>query len=303
MNKIPVGQTIRFAYAFTFGEIGTIIGLIWIPTLINAVAGFFASGVYYRALADSLDSGLPPAGMAATLPFFLAFVSMLLLAMIAVAITQQALGLRQGPAFAHVALGGAELRAFGGFFGLYLLLILFVFVLALIVGAIAIVGATTAKTNAGAAPMVQAAAGLVLLIGVFALLYVVVRLSFLLVPAVVDGGEFGLTRSWQLTQGNFWRIVAVAGATLLPIAVLFGIAELVILGPDFLRPHLPSGNDNTASLHLMAEQMRTMQAHMPLLMGLSFVISPLLYGLAFAPAAFAYRALSGGGAVSLRPNA
>src|SRR6185437_697887 len=41
MNKIPVGQTIRFAYAFTFGEIGTVIGLTWIPTLINAVATFF----------------------------------------------------------------------------------------------------------------------------------------------------------------------------------------------------------------------------------------------------------------------
>jgi len=51
MNKIPVGETIRFAYAFTFGEIGTIIGLIWIPTLINAVATFFALRAYYATLA------------------------------------------------------------------------------------------------------------------------------------------------------------------------------------------------------------------------------------------------------------
>ncbi|MEJ0044147.1 MAG: hypothetical protein WDM81_18895 [Rhizomicrobium sp.] len=40
MNKIPVGETIRFAYAFTFGEIGTVIGLVWIPLVINAVGAF-----------------------------------------------------------------------------------------------------------------------------------------------------------------------------------------------------------------------------------------------------------------------
>jgi hypothetical protein len=301
MNKLPVGQTIRYAYAFTFGEIGTIIGLIWIPTLINAVAGFFVSGAYYRALADSFDSGLPPAGAEVSLPFLLAFLSMLLLAMIAVAITRQALGLRQGPAFAHVALGSAELRAFGGFFGLYLLLVLFVLVIALIVGGVAIGAATAIKANAGSAPIVGAGVGLAVLIGVLVLIYLTIRLSFLLVPSVVDGSEFGLTRSWQLTKGNFWRIAAVGAVTLLPVTLVFGITEFVILGPEFFKPDLPGVKDTTVSLHRMAEQMRAMQAHMPVLMGLSFVISPVLYGLAFSAAAFAYRALSGtSGEVSLR---
>jgi len=293
MNKIPVGQTIRFAYAFTFGEIGTIIGLIWIPTLINAVAGFFATGVYYGALANGLDSGLPPMGAAATLPIVLAFVSLLLLAMISVAITKQALGMREGPAFAHISLGSAELRTFGGFFGLYLLLVLFVMVFLVVAGAIAIGAASAIKANAGAAKLISAGTGIGVLLGLFALVYMVVRLSFLLVPSVVDGGEFGLTRSWQLTQGNFWRIVAVGCVTLLPVTLLFAAAEFAILGPDFYKPDLGLAKDATVSLHRMAQQMRAMQAHMPALMGLSFVVSPVLYGLVFAPAAFAYRALTG----------
>lgn len=295
MSKIPVGQTIRFAYAFTFGEIGTIIGLIWIPTLINAVAGFFATGTYYHALADSLDSGLPPMGTAATLPLVLAFVSLLLLAMISVAITQQALGIRSGPAFAHISLGSAELRTFGGFFGLYLLLVLFALVFLVVVGGLAIGAAAAIKATAGAAPLVELGSGLAALIGVLALVYMIVRLSFLLVPSVVDGGEFGLTRSWQLTKGNFWRIVAVALATIMPVTLVFAAAEFAILGPDFYKPNLTLAKDTTASLHLMAQQMRAMQTHMPALMGLSFVISPVLYGLVFAPAAFAYRALTGQG--------
>src|SRR5476651_370800 len=267
MNKIPVGQTIRFAYAFAFGEIGTIIGLIWIPTLINAVAGFFILGPYYRAVADSLDTGQSPAGSEVTLPFLLVFVSMLLLSMIAVAITRQALGLRQGPAFAHVSLGSAELRAFGGFFGLYLLLILFVVAFALIFAAVALAGDAAIKANAGAALIVRLGVVLAALIGFLLLVYSIVRLSFLLVPSVVDGGEFGLTRSWQLTKGNFWRIVAVGIVTLLPVIVVFGIVELVIIGPDLAKPDVALVKGSTASLHAMAQQLLMMQTHMPVLMG------------------------------------
>jgi len=293
MNKIPVGQTIRFAYAFTFGEIGTVIGLIWIPTLINAVASFFAAGGYYSALADSFESGMPPVGSAIGLSLVLAFVSMLLVAMIAVAITQQAFGLRQGPAFAHIALGSAELRVFGGFFGLYLLMVLFVLAVALVVGIIAAGGGAVIKANAAAAAPVGVAVVLAVLIGAGAVLFAMVRLSFLMVPAVVDGGEFGLTRSWELTKGNFWRIVLIGACTLLPLMLVFIIAEFAVLGPEFFVPNLKPATDGTASLHAMAGQMRLLQKHMPVLMGLTFVISPLLYGLLFSASAFAYRTVSG----------
>ena len=42
----------------------------------------------------------------------------------------------------------------------------------------------------------------------------------------------------------------------------------------------------------MAEQMRDASEHLPVLYGLTFLIAPFLIGLALAPAAFAYRALT-----------
>jgi hypothetical protein len=293
MNKIPVGETIRFAYNFTLSEIGTIIGLIWIPTLINAVASFFVLGSYYQALADSFETGVPPAGPQVMLPFLLALLSMIVLAMVGVAVTQQALGLRKGPAFAHFSLGSSELRVFGGFFGLYMLLVLLVFVFAIVVLGVVAGSADAIKANAGAAALAGGGAGLLGAVGLFAMVYFAARLSFLMIPSAVNEGEFGLTRSWQLTKGNFWRIVAIGLATLAPILVIFGAAEFFILGPAFFMPDVAASNDAATNLHRMAQQMRSVQAHLPLLMGLSFVVSPLMYGLLFAPSAYAYRAISG----------
>jgi hypothetical protein len=295
MNKIPVGQTVRFAYAFTFGEIGTIIGLIWIPTLINAIATFFVLRAYYGTLIDSFENGMPPSGGGLGWPLLLAFLAMLLVAMIGVAITQQAMGLRQGPAFARVSLGSAEWRAFGGFFGLYMLLVLFLAVFAMLVGGAGVATANAVQSNPSLAGLIAAVIGLGVIVGGLVVAYLVVRLSFLLVPSVVDGGEFGLSRSWLLTKGNFWRIVAIGFATLLPIAVAFAIAEIFILGPGVFVSNLQFGSDAAGRVRGMVVQMRAMRENMPILTGLTFVISPLLYGLMFSASAFAYRALSGAG--------
>ena len=301
MNKIPVGQTIRFAYAFTFGEIGTIIGLIWIPTVINAVASYFAVDAYYRTIVVSLENGVLPVGTELGLPIVVGFVGMLLVAMIGVAVTQQALGVRQGPAFVHFSLGVTELRVFGGFFGLYLLFMLFMLftlVLVSLVGAVfaggvaASGGSAAALANSGASGLIAVGVGVATLVGTFIVLFLVVRLSFLMIPSIVSGGEFGLTRSWQLTTGNFWRIVGVSLATLLPIVLIVAVAELAILGSAFFTPDLQPATETAAILHRMAGKMRETQAHLPMMMGLSFVISPLMYGLMFSASAFAYRALT-----------
>jgi len=298
MNKIPVGQTIRFAYAFTFGEIGTIIGLIWIPTLINAVASFFVLRAYYDTLINSFENGMPPSGAGLGWPLLLAFLAMLLLAMIGVAITQQAMGLRQGPAFARVSLGSAEWRAFGGFFGLYMLLVLFIAIFAVAVSAASVATANAAQSSPAFAGPLATVIGLAVLVGTAILLYLIVRLSFLLVPSVVDGGEFGLSRSWLLTKGNFWRIVLVGLATLLPILLILSVVQLVLFGPGYFIPDLQQAGDAALRVRGMVDKMRTTRENMPILMGLSFVISPLLYGLMFSAPAFAYRSLAAGAPVT-----
>ncbi|HXC54377.1 MAG TPA: hypothetical protein VNU97_03715 [Rhizomicrobium sp.] len=293
MIKLPVGQTIRFAYAFTFGEIGTVIGLIWIPTLINAVASFFVFRNYYSDMASAVDGGTPVMGQGFGLVFLYSVAAVLIFAMIAVAISRQALGLRQGPAFAHVSLGSAELRVFGGFFGLYMLLLLFVFALALAVALLAVAGAALAKSGAAAEQVVGGAAVLLGLAGFVALFYVFIRLSFLFIPSAVNEGEFGLTRSWELTRGNFWRIVAVGLATLLPAVLIVGAIQVAILGPDYFTVEMAMISDPAHAAKHMAEQMRLVSARMPLILGLGFVVTPVTQGLLFAPAAFAYKVLSG----------
>ena len=54
MKKIPVLDSIRYAYAFTFGHLGTIIGLIWVPMVILAVAGYFVMSYYYGGVPEAV---------------------------------------------------------------------------------------------------------------------------------------------------------------------------------------------------------------------------------------------------------
>ncbi|MEJ0044146.1 MAG: hypothetical protein WDM81_18890 [Rhizomicrobium sp.] len=82
---------------------------------------------------------------------------------------------------------------------------------------------------------VTAGAGsLAALAGLGAIFYALVRLSFLFVPSCVVGGGFGLSRSWELTRGNFWRVVAVGAATALPAMLVAFAVNLLILGPDYI---------------------------------------------------------------------
>lgn len=74
-------------------------------------------------------------------------------------------------------------------------------------------------------PLGQALLGLVLLIAMLVLtLLAAARLILPLVPvaAIEDGGPIALLkRSWQISRGNFWRLLA--------LAMLIGIAAIVLL--------------------------------------------------------------------------
>lgn len=278
MNKLPVGQIIRQAYAFTFQDIGTVIGLIWVPTVIQAAVNFFVLRAYYPAVADAIDAGAAPAGAVTLLPFVLIVVTLLAFSMIAVALCQQVMGIRQGTAFAHLAFGAAELKVFGSFFLLYGLLTLCLFLLIMAV-------AIAMAAGPGAVAVTAC-------VGFGALIYAAARLSFLLVPAVLDGSDIGFIRSWKLTGGNFWRIIGVGIATLAPIALVVDIVTSVLLGPGAA----PQGAPPASLADLMkavALELRASQPNLPILVGVALFLSPLTYALAFTPAAFAYRAMTG----------
>jgi len=280
MNKLPVGQIIRSAYAFTFGEIGTVIGLIWIPTLINAIASFIF-----------LEVGGGADGSAAVPGAFVLYVIMLvvLTAMMAVAVTKQALGIRKGPALAYFSLGANEWRVVGGFGLLYLVLMAFLLMFGLIGAVLGLAGGAVLQNQS----VMVATAGALGLVGVAAMIYVFVRLSFFFVPVALNEGGLSLPRSWQLTAGNFWRIFAIGLAVTLPLLIVQAGAEYIVLGPGYFDSIAKALADPANIARYQAEQAEMARAATPVLLGISLVLAPILQGLLWAPAAFAYRVLSG----------
>ncbi|MDE2133603.1 MAG: hypothetical protein KGM97_02685 [Alphaproteobacteria bacterium] len=297
MNKIPVARTVAESYRFTFGGLGTVIGLIWLPIVILTVGGYFTMVPYFSGMAGALDSG-DMSRQAALVLRELAFeiVTIVLLAVVSVAITREILNPLKRPSYLRFALGPAEFRVVGGFVGLFVLMFVFLFavIIAGVVVGLAVNAALPASAAAGAGLPNRAVAIAVLIgsLGAIGLVYVFARLGFLLVPAAVMEGGFGMTRSWQLTKGNFWRIVLIGLAVLVPITIVAVVADVAVLGPDFLNPHLELAGDAAARTRHSIEQMRQVSAHLPLMMGIGFLLAPFTYGMTFAPAAFAYRALT-----------
>ncbi len=283
MKKIPILDTIRYAYEFTFGHLGTIIGLIWLPMLILAVPGYFVSSYYYATVPDALTAGdVATVGRAGLLVIVWGLVSLLISSIMYVAVTQEALGQHKAQVIVHFALGPPEFRVFGAALAVFALAILF----AIVDGALS----DAIRTLAGSAG--PAAGRLVAAAGALAIAYALIRLSFLLVVATVAEERFGLARAWELASGNFWRIVAVGLATMGPIVVIAVVAEALILGSGGAAPAVTASGDSAQQMQLMAAQMRLAARNLPLLYGLSFVISPLVLGLALAPAVYAYRVLT-----------
>lgn len=290
MIKIPVVQTIRFAYEFTFRHIGAIIGLIWIPQLLMSLGGYFMQKPYM----DQIAAGAGEASGGGTeilLALGYVIVALFLVAVIGVAVTRQALGLRQGPAVAHFSFGAAELRVVGGTVAIVMLLVLFL--LALSVAMLALgQGVKLLHLDATGTSLMQGVVGVLMLGGICAIIYVMVRLSFLFIPASVAEENYGIERSWEKTRGNFWRILAVALACQLPVLLLISALEMAILGPQYFANEFALMTDPTAAARLGAEHMRLYSNGLPLLLGLNFAMAPLVYGLVLSSSVAVYRALT-----------
>ncbi|HEY4125449.1 MAG TPA: hypothetical protein VGM36_12600 [Rhizomicrobium sp.] len=301
MAKVPVGKTIAFSYSFTFGNIGAIIGQIWLPMLLLTLGGYFVVTPYYSSFSQAVaENNTALVGQAAVTLMFYSLVSLIFYAMIYVALTRAALGQTQNHSIFHFSLGVAEWRMYGAILALALALVILLIVIVLAAGLLGGI-ATAALGAAGMAPeMAQAAKGiapkvvsapvaavgaLITLFIVCAAAYVFVRLSFVLAPVTVVEEQISLGRGWQLTAKNFWRMFVILLATLGPVFVLMAICEAIVLGPDALMPH------GTGSFADTAAEMEKMRPHLPVLYGLSFVVSPFLFGLMLGASAFAYRAL------------
>ncbi len=298
MNKIPVGRTIAFAYSFTFGQIGTVIGLIWLPLVLFFVGYFFAMTYYAQGveawLADSDPSAFGKPFLA-LMAFYI--VAMFVVAVIGVAITRQAMGQRKSSAVVSFNLGAAEFNLFLSFLAAYLVIVAVIvglFLALAVLGGIAgvVLSAAAASLSKVAVNQISLALGILGGLAVIAgLIYVSVRLVFLLAPVTVVEEKIDLIRAWSLTKGNFWRIFLIGLATVVPITLIMQGSEIAILGPANALPSLQLTMNQTQQMHALSAQAHALTENLPLILGLGMLIAPFVYGLLFSAPAFAYRAL------------
>jgi hypothetical protein len=277
MRRISVVATIRDAYVFSVTHLGGVIGLIWVPMLLATVMGFFSSQRYYNDVIDAVAGGNMTA-MGSSLLMMLGYLiaALLLYAIMLVAVVQLALGARSAPAVAHFAFGNLEwrmFRAFVGCIGVTLVLAIPTFAVA------------DAVFSWAGSRLPQATAPFFLSGLLYGVILLAVPRFFALLPAVAVAETAPvLRRAWMLSAGNYWRLVAVMLAILGPMFVLFIGVEVVLAQSN------PVAGGSSQQEQLVASLMQA-RTTLPMISGLSFLVSPLLVGLLAGASVSAWRTL------------
>ncbi len=287
MNTFPVRNTIVEAYRFTFGHLGTIIGLVWLPMVLATLLNFLPAigGSYNGGASNPLAAGTNAIESVAVL-----LLTQLLYAIIYVAVTRQALGLRQGPAMVHFALGPPEFRVFGAS-----VLLIFAGFASVLIYVMALVAVAAVTDMQGGNAAVIAAGGLIAFGGGIAVIYVMVRLGFFLVPATVIENHVDLGRSWALARGNVWRIVLVLLAIAMPLLAVELSAILVLMGREIAAALPALGASDAAIQEHMTALGDLIRRHMAEILGITLILVPFNLGLGLSASAFAYRSMTAGG--------
>ena len=283
MEKIPVGKSIGGAYGFFFGRCLTILCLSWLPAVIYAGARLALVDYSAPLMAQALNGHHPPAEMHLVhLAFFL--FSLLMVAVIALPLNREALGLGGERVLAHFVIGGRELRLFAAFVRFEIVFIALIAALVL-----AIIGVHLGANAAAAhwpilaqynAPNIVHLAAIVLV--VLLVLFAALRLSFLIGPIAAAEDKASLARAWSLSAGNFWRILAIFLATMVPLLIVLCGADYAVMGPSL---HMAFAHPDFQSMFA------TMIQHAPALAAISVVGLVIACALSAGASAAAYRAL------------
>jgi hypothetical protein len=294
--KIPVFATIGRAYGFTFGNLATIIGLVWLPLLLLLGGQYFVTVRYFEAL-EKLTARQDFSALGSAVSAFLLFAvaAVFLGAVMTAPVVRQALGERHGGAFIHFGAGATEFRLFGANLAFALMMLTMV-VIAWVGIFVAVLGLGVAKRAVGTLTVEGIAWATLLawsmivfaLAALAAFVFVLVRLAFFIAPVTVAERRIDLARGWTLTEGNFWRIFIVILATGIPIALVSLGLQWALLGLHTMMPGIatPVGGPVNTALRLHA-----IRDVLPITMGITLFLTPLQYGLTFGGAAAAYRAL------------
>lgn len=314
MSKIPIGQVIGQTFDLSFRQYFTLLGIVLLPVLLMGVAGYFLVLPFAQeffeflryAMAHPEYHRLPLGlgnGMFQRMWLFDGLI-MPLFVMIGVGIVKEVLGERTGPRFVYAGFGAAEMRTIAGYS--IVLMLLYAAILAVIVigAGIAVAvafaaGAALQGANPGIVGWPLASFIALLVFGLeLAAIYISVRLSYLIVPVAVAEKRIGIARSWEMTRGNFWRIIGIWMITLLPLFIIQMVFMAAVFAPSMKLLIAAAQQGNAALSDQLRVLMQTYLQYLPLTWLIGFLLAPVLCGLWMAPAAFAYRAL-----VSVPPTA
>jgi hypothetical protein len=284
MKKIPVGATVAHAYRFAFQNFLPVLGIVWLPWLVLAAAGFILG-----------KTGLvvPGAGahnLPVLAPTFL--VALLLLCMQITGVTEYALGLKKGSPRFYFSLGKPVWRVIGAM--LLLVLVILVCVVVMLIGGF-IIGFLARLAHSAA--ITSLVALLAFVVGFCAYIYILLRFSFILVPSVIAEGRISLERTWTLTQGNFWRILFVFLAIVIPaLAIEFVVVfKFLLVGMPIVPPNPTPDQLDAFRASLNVWQMANMARithYWYIVEPLSLAFLTVFYGLSARAQALSYRALT-----------
>jgi hypothetical protein len=287
MSKIPVGATIADAYRFVLENFGRVLSVTWLAALLAAVIQVVTmqrSAAMMAAVAAHDRSVVAQIGVMVPLYLLLS----LLTCVQAVAVTQLVLGRRDGRGFIAFPLGAPLWRLVGAT------------LLAVLAFAIVLTGSALTMLALGAVAKLlflsRLQYGLVaiaLVIGLLGvILYVALRLFFLIAPAVIDRDKAALDVAWKLTRGNFWRILLVALAVALPLLVFKYVLSAVLMGGAApILPHDAAGG-RAALRQAQAAWDANFAARWYISVPILALFGLLLHALAGAAQVFAYRSLA-----------
>lgn len=282
MGTIPVGQAIGGAYGFLFRRFFTILGLSWLPAAIYALGRLGFLWHVEPPLYTDLHAHTHPSAAIVLLALGYVLFSGLMKSAIALPLNRDALGLYDQPVLARLVVGTRELRLLAAYIGIAVILILLLVALAF-----GVMGATWAAkwavtqnaslANWPVAKIVHIAASVIAILFFF---FVALRLFFLIAPVTAAEDRARLSRAWELSAGNFWRMLAIFIVLALPLLVVAGLCEYAVMGSGFRDLH----RDHGAVLALAIQ-------HGPAMVTIVSVFMVVILALFAGAGSVAYRAL------------
>lgn len=303
--KLPVFRAIGMTFAFVFGHLVEVIKITWLPLAL------MMAGIYWAELrmlpmldiAPHFDPHDPQASLRAMLPLLQAEGIMFLAMLIFVPMLYAGLlrfvirGEKPRLPF-YLAFGGDELRILITF--ILVVLLLAIIYVAGFVGILILSGLPALSGPAGAIAILAASCLLLWL-----LLWLALRLS-LSCAGAIGARKIGIGPSWSTTKGAVWALFFYY----LIFFVLFIAAELVlgyVLLPEYFtgvgqliaviaqHPHDPQAVVE-ASRQFSAQIREALQSKLPLLIGVGFAFSLIVYPLMIVLSGVAWRLLTEGSA-------